>query len=207
MESEKLIYKKIIAVLKDIKAIGKKQSNENLNYQFMGLDDITNALHPLFQKHTIFIIPEVISQTTNTKNLNETLLLWTSVNVKFTFYTEDGSNVVATMQGEATDAGDKSTSKAISIALRNTLKQMFLIPTLDPAPAENNNNKTHALPNPPTNELPWMSGSVLKRLLERIEKGEKELFVKAIKTYRIKNTYYRELEQAERKQIMERKFQ
>ena len=43
--------------------------------------------------------------------------------------TTDGSYVETTNVGEAADSGDKGMNKAMSIALKYSLLQMFLIPT------------------------------------------------------------------------------
>src|SRR5690606_30131319 len=56
-------------------------------------------------------------------------LIYSVIDVKFTFYAEDGSSVSSIIKGEAMDSGDKATNKAISTALKYALMQMFLIPT------------------------------------------------------------------------------
>ena len=193
METQKLIYKNIIAVLKDIGVIGKKTSD--LPFQFRSIDDVVNALHPLFQKHGIFIVSEIIEQNTVTRNINEALLLWTTINVKFTFYAEDGSSVTSIMRGEAADDSDKGTSKCMSIALRNALTQMFLIPTGKPGaetPAPKPGGKEE-------DKRPWMSGALLKKLLERIEAGEKGIYERAEKGVKMKNEYKQKLKAAVKK--------
>ena len=45
------------------------------------------------------------------------------------FYAEDGTNVTAVVVGEAVDSGDKSFSKALSIAFKYACFQVFCLPT------------------------------------------------------------------------------
>jgi hypothetical protein len=52
-----------------------------------------------------------------------------SLLVSYTFMAEDGSSVITSMAGEASDSGDKATSKALSMALKYALFQTFMIPT------------------------------------------------------------------------------
>ena len=68
LPSEQLIYKKILAVMKDIPAVEKNKTDAEHNIQYRGIDDIINALHPIFKKHGIFITPEIISNSTPTIN-------------------------------------------------------------------------------------------------------------------------------------------
>jgi hypothetical protein len=56
---------------------------------------------------------------------------YTSLRMKFTFYAEDGSFVESVTEGEAMDSGDKSTNKAMSVAYKYALMQIFCIPTED----------------------------------------------------------------------------
>ena len=49
--------------------------------------------------------------------------------IKYTFYAEDGTFVTAVVIGEGMDSGDKATNKAMSIAFKYALFQIFCIPT------------------------------------------------------------------------------
>ena len=51
--------------------------------------------------------------------------------IKYTFFATDGTFVSATMAGEAADSGDKASNKAMSIAHKYALLQVFCIPTDD----------------------------------------------------------------------------
>lgn len=131
-----MIYKKMIAIMGDLKAIGKDQYNTHQKFAFRGIDQFINALHPLLVKHEVFI-------TLNTGSHNEEVREVTrrtgdkgwdkhaSLTVTYTFTTIDGSSVSSTVPGEAIDSGDKATSKALAMAFKYCLIQTFCVPTLD----------------------------------------------------------------------------
>lgn len=124
------IFKKILTIMNDIEAIGKNKTNTMQNYKFRGIDDMYNALHPLFAKHGVFISSEVLhGEREERQTAKGGVLIYSVIDVKFTFYAEDGSNVSSIIKGEAMDSGDKATNKAISTALKYALMQMFMIPT------------------------------------------------------------------------------
>lgn len=173
-----LIHKKIISVLTEIKAIRKLQVNDVEKYNFRGVDDVYNAVHPLFQKHGVFSTSEIVGE--QYLDAGRTIL-----DVKFTFWAEDGTSVCTICKGEAFDKTGNGTSKAMSIAHKQALIQMFLIPTADGTPETT-----------PKGDLrPWISEAQFKKIKLRIptEKDALQLLFKVCETYRIKNSYYDEL--------------
>jgi hypothetical protein len=124
------IYKAIAAVNKQIKPIGKDRTNQQQGFKFRGIDDVMNELHSLFAANEIFILQTVnevnVTERTNAKG---TALFYVRINVTYQFTHSDGSHADITVYGEAMDSGDKATTKAMSIALKYALLQMFLIPT------------------------------------------------------------------------------
>lgn len=138
MEKQALIYQKMTAILNDINFIGKDKKNQQQGYSFRGIDDVYNELHPVFAKHNVFILPEVINiEREERQSKGGGLLLWTIVNMCFTFFCDDGTCVTCKMTGEAMDSGDKGCNKAMSVALKYALMQMFLIPTEENKDPEN----------------------------------------------------------------------
>lgn len=126
----KQIYTSLAAIMSEISFIGKNKTNQQQGFKYRGIDDIMNELHGLFAKNSIIILPIVkeIRQDERT-NKNGTLLFYTKLTVQYDFIAPDGSSVSATAIGEAMDSGDKSTNKAMSVALKYVILQMFLIPT------------------------------------------------------------------------------
>lgn len=127
---EKLIYQKIANILKETKAITKSEKNQQQGFKFRGIDNVMNELHELFAKNDVFILQEVQGFTTeNRPTKSGGTNTFTRATIKFCYMTTDGSHVDTVNVGEAMDSGDKGMNKAMSIALKYSLLQMFLIPT------------------------------------------------------------------------------
>ena len=130
MENKNLIFAKISAIMADIDAIEKNNTNTGQGYKFRGIDDIYNALHNHFAKHGVFYTSDVLKQTREERPTKSGgVMIYTILKVKFTFYAVDGSNVSSIIVGEGSDSGDKSSNKAMSTALKYALMQLLLIPT------------------------------------------------------------------------------
>lgn len=129
METPK-IFAAIAAIMNEVGSIGKDRKNAQQGYNFRGIDDMYNAIHPLFKEHQVFITSTVLDSKREERQTQKgTGLIYSIVRVKFTFWTVDGSNIESVMEGEGMDSGDKATNKAMSVALKYALMQMFLIPT------------------------------------------------------------------------------
>lgn len=129
MEAQ-LIYGKIASILKETKAITKSEKNQQQGFKFRGIDNVMNELHELFAKNDVFILQEVKDFTTeNRPTKSGGTNTFTRATITFRYTTTDGSYVETTNVGEAMDSGDKGMNKAMSIALKYSLLQMFLIPT------------------------------------------------------------------------------
>ena len=129
----KLIYQKIANILKETKAITKSEKNQQQGFKFRGIDNVMNELHELFAKNDVFILQEVQDFTVDARpTAKGGTLFYTRAKIKFRYTTTDGSSVETVNVGEAMDIGDKGMNKAMSIALKYSLLQMFLIPTEEP---------------------------------------------------------------------------
>ena len=129
----KMIYQKIANILKETKAITKSEKNQQQGFKFRGIDNVMNELHELFAKNDVFILQEVQGFTTeNRPTKSGGTNTFTRATIRFRYTTTDGSFVETTNVGEAMDSGDKGMNKAMSIALKYSLLQMFLIPTEEP---------------------------------------------------------------------------
>lgn len=124
------IYKQITAVMNDLEAITKNRKNQSQGWTFRGIDDVYNAMHPLLAKHGVFTVPEVLEERTEEKTTrNGGLSIYRILKIKYHFFAEDGSNVAATVIGEGMDPGDKASNKAMAVAHKYALMQVFAIPT------------------------------------------------------------------------------
>lgn len=125
------IHAKLAAVMQECTAIGKTRQNQQQRFNFRGIDDVMNSLHDTFAKHSVFILPRLISETHEAIATGAKMLFTSHVQVEYTFVTDDGSSLTVTGGGEASDYADKAMNKAMSAALKYILLQMFLIPTME----------------------------------------------------------------------------
>lgn len=124
------IYQSITALVSEMGAIGKDKKNQTQGFMYRGIDDVLNALQPLFAKHKIFVVPEVLEQVREDRQTAKGgNLIYSVCKVKYTFHAEDGSSVSAIVIGEGMDSGDKATNKAMSVAMKYACFQVFCIPT------------------------------------------------------------------------------
>lgn len=124
------IYAAISAAMADISAIAKDKYNQKQGFKFRGIDDVMNALKPILTKNKIFTVPQVLEQARESKTTtNGGELRYSLLKIAFRFYTTDGSFVEAVTLGEGMDSGDKASNKAMAIAYKYALFQVFCIPT------------------------------------------------------------------------------
>jgi len=133
-----MIHELIPKVMADVEFIGKDRKNVSQGYSFRGVDDIYNALHQTLSKHGVFCVPTVVDLKREERTSSKgSVLIYTVLTIKYTFYAPDGSNFEAVVIGEGMDSGDKSGNKAMSGAQKYALLQVFCIPTEEPKDSEN----------------------------------------------------------------------
>lgn len=124
------IYQAITAIMGELGAISKDKKNTQQGFMYRGIDDVMNALNPLFAKHKVFVVPEVLEQIREERQSNKgNTLLYSICKIKYTFFAEDGSSISAVVVGEGMDSGDKATNKAMAIAMKYACFQVFCIAT------------------------------------------------------------------------------
>ena len=128
------VYAAINAVQRDIAIVGISKSNTTTGgakFNFRGIDDVYNALSPIMAKHGLIVAPRYSDRAfVERKSSNGNSLFYITVTGHFDFIsTVDGSKHTVTTFGEAIDSGDKGTNKAMAIAHKYALLQVFAIPT------------------------------------------------------------------------------
>jgi ERF superfamily len=124
------IHAAMIAIMRDITAIGKDSKNTAQNFKFRGIDAVYNELHNLLAKHGVVTLPQAGTPVTEERtNKNGTILRFVQIPMTYQFVAEDGSSITCQVIGEGMDSGDKATNKAMAIAHKYALLQTFLIPT------------------------------------------------------------------------------
>lgn len=120
--------------MKKITAIPKDQHNEKQNFNYRSIDAVYNQAQKLFAEHGVFAVPQVQENfreqvSTKSGHANRTVL-----KIKYTFFASDASFVDLIAEGEGIDSGDKSTSKASTMAHKTALLQLLMVPTNDVDP-------------------------------------------------------------------------
>jgi len=124
------IHTAICNIMSEIGAITKDKKNQQQGFMYRGIDDVMNALQPLFVKHKVYVVPEMLEHTREERQTKTGgNLIYSICKMKYTFYADDGSNISAVVIGEGMDSGDKATNKAMAIAMKYACFQVFCIPT------------------------------------------------------------------------------
>lgn len=165
-----LIHEKIPAVMSEIDAIGKNRKNtQGSGYNFRGIDDVYNELHSILSKHKVFTVPEVLEERTEERvSKSGGNLIYRILRIKYTFFAEDGSCVIASVIGEAMDSGDKAANKSMSVAHKYCLLQVFAIPTEEDKDPENES----PAPLPKKDQVQYITESQVRLLNTEISKRD-----------------------------------
>lgn len=148
------IYEAITSIMSEGYAIAKNKRNTQQGFQYRGIDDVMNTFQPLLAKYRVFLVPEVLEQQRQERITKDgKTLLYSILRMKYTFCAEDGSRVSAVVIGEGMDSGDKASNKAMAVAMKYAMFQVFCIPTEEmPDPDED----TPPEPKPKSgNDLLW----------------------------------------------------
>ena len=126
------IFELIGKAMTDIGSIGKDSYNPQQKFKYRGVDAVMNSLHPVMQKYGLFAVPDVLNQVREERITDKGgTLKYSILTVKYTMFAPDGSSVCATVIGEGMDSGDKASNKAMSVAFKYAMFQLFCIPTED----------------------------------------------------------------------------
>lgn len=144
------IFSTINSVMSELGAITKNKRNQQQGFSYRGVDDVMNALNPLMVKHKLFCVPKVLRNEREERQTSRgSNLLYSIVTMEYTLYAEDGSSVSAVVIGEGMDSGDKATNKAMAIAYKYAMFQIFSIPTEETAPDADTDTPEETAPKQP----------------------------------------------------------
>lgn len=146
------VFELIPRVMADVGAIGKSLKNEQAGYAARAIDDVMNAVQSALIAHGVFYAPNVVSVAYDVVEVgkNRTLMRQVTATIRYTFYGPQGDSFDASVLCEALDSGDKSSSKAMSMALKYGLLQVLCVPTKDmrDADAETHERAPRRAPEP-----------------------------------------------------------
>ena len=124
-------------VMRDVQAIRKDSRNAQQGFNFRGIDAVMNAVGPALREHGVTIVPNSVeAKHRDFTTAKGTTMHEAIVTVGYSVIGPDGQGFTGQSVGEAADAGDKATSKAMSVAYRTFLLQALTIPTDEPDPDE-----------------------------------------------------------------------
>jgi hypothetical protein len=111
---------------------GQAKAAEGGSYAYRRIDDLMTAVQDAIAQAGVVIVGETVERISSVrksradKDLNVTIL-----NRQWTISGPDGSSIVADTWGEGVDGGDKSTSKAHTMARKAMYEDVFHVPFSD----------------------------------------------------------------------------
>ncbi|MCW2092446.1 UNVERIFIED_ORG: hypothetical protein M2328_005726 [Rhodococcus erythropolis] len=129
------VQETITAIMREVSHVGKDGRNTSQNFNFRGVDAVVNALAAPIREHGLVIAP-VVKRADHREitSGNGKRQAWVIVEVAYEFIGPKGDRIDAVVVAEATDFADKATAKAMSVAYRTVLLQVFNLPTDEPDP-------------------------------------------------------------------------
>ena len=127
-----LIFELIPKIMGELGPIGKDKENKEQHFKYRSIDQFYNAANPLFAKHGIFTVPEIIEREAK-EYTTKSGTIWekTVLRIKYTAYANDGSSIWGTVSGAGSDPGDKGDNKAMAIGHKYFLMQVLCVATED----------------------------------------------------------------------------
>lgn len=119
------------SVMADVRSLAKGERNAQQGFNFRGVDAVMNAAGPALREHGVSVVPTGVSDvhvsTYTTKG--GTVMRDVFLVVSYLITGPAGDTMPGAAAGEASDAGDKATPKAMSVAYRTFLLQALTLPT------------------------------------------------------------------------------
>ena len=133
------IHQALQAVAQDISHIGKNQVNSAQKFKFRGIDDVLNAIHEPLAKHGVAFIPSGITILSETERTTKsgTTQFYVRAAVEYTIVGPSGDSIKSVVLAEASDMGDKVSSKLMSMAFKYLAFQVLSIPVAGMDDADN----------------------------------------------------------------------
>lgn len=123
-------------VMDDVRSLAKGDRNNQQNFSFRGVDAVMNAVGPALRKHGVSVVPTGVTNVSASSYTTKsgTVMRDVFLVVSYAITGPEGDVIPGAAAGEASDAGDKATPKAMSVAYRTFLLQALTLPTDEPDP-------------------------------------------------------------------------
>ena len=139
------VYRAINAITAalSITGIAKSRINPQDQYTYRSIDDVLGRLAPLLARHRLCVLPRVMRrETIDRAGDGNSVLISVHVMVAFDLVSaRDGSRHTVRASGEAADASDKATAKALSAAYKTAMLQTFCVPVSGSVEAEDDSHR------------------------------------------------------------------
>lgn len=131
------LVEKLTQISNDAGFVAKTGKNASQGFNFRGIDAVVNALAVGMRASRVVVYPTVLDYHYEqiAVGQNKALVGHVRLEVRYTF-TDGVDSISAVVAGEAMDSGDKATAKAMSVAFRTALLQVFFLPTDEKDPDE-----------------------------------------------------------------------
>lgn len=199
------VHQALANVMERVQAVGKDGTNTQQNFKYRGIDAVVNAVGPAFRECGVLCIPVAATYDDERyETKGGAHMRGVTIRVTFRFYGPAGDFIEAQTIGEAADAGDKSVSKAHSVAYRTALLQALCIPTGedDPDASAHERARPERRVEGPTIPIPKGWGE-LEHLVKGADNPDEawalfQAFIRAASYHLFGKTDSAELEQAQR---------
>ncbi len=161
--------------------IAKHHINLVEQYRYRSIDDVMNRLGPLLARHKLCVLPRVLKRQCEDRE-GELGMLLVNVRLLMAFdlvSARDGSRHTIKTWGEALDADDKGTAKAMSSAFKYAMLEVFCIPvSSEDADARSPRMlKPQTVPEPPQGWQAWA-----KDIMDMIDSCESKEALDRVRT-------------------------
>lgn len=147
--SDLSVYEAFSKVMGAVQGIGKGERNATQGFNFRGIDSVMNAVGPALREFGVTIIPDAESiEVERYTSKAGAQMKNTTVRMRYTVFGPKGDSFAGSAYGEAADSGDKSVSKAQSVAYRTFLLQGLTVPTNEPDPDAEIHERAEYQPDP-----------------------------------------------------------
>lgn len=123
------VYRAILAVSRAVARaeLSKRRADDGEGYSYWAVDDIREALAPILVRHRLCVLPRVLQHHVSSElDATGMRLARAEVRMCYTVLSAlDGSGHDIEAIGEALDATDKASSKAVAAAFKNAFVQLF----------------------------------------------------------------------------------
>lgn len=125
-------------------------------FNFRGIDAVMNAVGPVLRQHGVSVIPNsVTGRHRDYTSKSGAIMHEAIVEVGYLIVGPIGDTIQGASIGESSDASDKSTTQAMSVAYRTFLLQSLTMPTNDPDPDHSDaGRRPHDSQRPPAQHPP-----------------------------------------------------